>query len=174
MMRRSKDRRRGVSLVELLVVIFISTVIFGIVASLTSAMIETQAASRDQFRGQAGLTSLADQFRDDVHAAAGFRPLAAEGEKLGPGWEIRLGPNHRIEYRQGEKGVVRSEHEGEKLLREEEYYLPRGSVASAAAAGEKGREVVTLRLAFAESESPRPPLRIDAALGLHRGEGPSP
>lgn len=189
-------RRRGFSLVELLVVIAVSSTIVALSVGLLHLLMQMQRDARDQLRGRMTLQRLTDQFRDDAHAAMQLRPVQAANESSGPAWELQLGPDHRIEYRVEEATLVRTEHAGGDVLGRESYLLPEGATVSLDVDDEKGVKLASLRIAANQSLPAKPaeepaekpdtqsteepdeaivdmppltpvrPVRIDAALGL--------
>jgi prepilin-type N-terminal cleavage/methylation domain-containing protein len=116
------NRRRGFTLVEMVVVIATSGVLLGVAVSLLCALQRGEAADRQQNRRSTAVGRLAEQFRADVHAAIGDRP--ATDQDAGAEWRFDLSDQRSVVYRAIPGRVVRTEMRAEKLERRESYVLP--------------------------------------------------
>jgi hypothetical protein len=139
--------RRGVTLLETVVVIGVGTVIVGVATGLVCTLMQVEKNSR-QRRGEfLRQARLADQFRRDVRAAI---ELSQPAEEPGPGqpvaWEFRLPAERRVQYRVQDSGIERQELAGEQIVRRETYRLPRGADAAIQLAGDEGTAVASLRI----------------------------
>jgi type II secretory pathway component PulJ len=116
---RSFSRRRGASLVELLVVIsLLSTVLVFVGQMLIGLARVEQAALRDTFLEQR-LADLAVQFRDDVHRAENAAVIE-QGSKL----ELRGPRDRQATYAVSPSGLERVERTAGAVMRREAYRLP--------------------------------------------------
>jgi len=141
------------TLMEMLVVLVVDATLTGIALAvlLTATHFQSEAGRETQCR--ASHARLAERFRADVHAATDCRALDdARGCRLsGAG-------GRRIEYRLEGPRVVRSVHEGQRLVARDAFALPPGAEPAlelpAAATG-----LVRLRIATGDSG---PPWRVEA------------
>ncbi|MEX2122040.1 MAG: prepilin-type N-terminal cleavage/methylation domain-containing protein [Pirellulales bacterium] len=102
-LRRS---RRGVSLVELLVVIAVASVVSGLAATLLVTLLKLERGGRRHLVETASLGRLADDFRRDAAAAGAVVPVAADQEKAAGLAFLRPGGG-TVEYRAEPGGLVR-------------------------------------------------------------------
>jgi len=166
--------RPGHTLTEILVVVTVASSVVVAAVGLIHAMTRFQQGDAEQARFEAGLEVLADQFRDDVHAATRWKPMAsaAPGQGKPQGWELRLGAGRRVEYRVGERRLVRLELDKDKVVRREAFWLPRDVAVSIEAAEPDAPRLVGLRIVSgpgAPARSPLWPVHVDAVLAMdHR------
>jgi hypothetical protein len=163
--------RPGHTLPELLVVITVASSLVVAAVGLVYAMTRFQLGDAEQARFEAGLDVLADQFRDDVHAATRFKPMAsaAPGQAQAPVWEFRLGSGRRVEYRVDHRRLIRLELDQDKVVRREAFGLPRDAAVSIEAAERDTPGLVGLRIMCgpgAEGGGPRWPVHVDALLAM--------
>ena len=183
-----RKQRRGHSLIELLVVISVGSALLAVSVGLLHTLLQMQQGGRKHLQQRRTLERLADQFREDVHAATQVRATAAgPGQAEGPGWELPRDPEHTVEYRLQEDNLVRTERQKDKVLRRESFALPQGATVSMETPkmgiAETAPGLVTLRIVpLLPSErqpagQPRAPgaaspgrtIRVDAALATdHR------
>ncbi len=153
--------RRGHSLIELMVVIAVSSTLAAVTVGLLHTLFQMQQGGRKHLEVRRTLERLAEQFRDDVHAATQLRPMAAGkgegGAAEGPGWELPREGDHQVEYRLHAYQLLRTERQKDKLLRRESFALPPGTTAAMGTA-ETTPGLVTLRIGRT--------IRIEAALAL--------
>lgn len=171
--------RPGHSLPEVLVVVTVASSLVVAAVGLIYAMTRFQQGDAEQARFEAGLEVLADQFRDDVHAATRWKPMApaAPGQGKPQAWEFRLGSGRRVEYRVEERRLMRLELDKDKLdkdkvVRREAFRLPRDAAVSIEAAEPGAPRLVGLRIvsgAGAPGRGPLCPVHVDALLAMdHR------
>jgi type II secretory pathway pseudopilin PulG len=129
---RRQQTRAGKSLIELLVVISISGVLFGLVTFTLTFLLRVQANLEEAALVSRTLSRLSREFRRDVHAApaAGVATPAPaadrkEDEPL-PLTSLAYSPDRAVAYVFDKGDVVRLESFGGKTRRER-YSLPRGS-----------------------------------------------
>ncbi len=120
--------RRGFSLVETLVVMSIGTVVLGIAVSMLHVLMRAERSGRDHAAQTGILARLAEQFREDVHAAVGQTP-----GPLKDGWKFALPNDRTVVYRTLPGELRREESVAGKPLRQESYVLPDGCTAAIAA-----------------------------------------
>jgi len=163
-------RRRGYSLVELLVVISMSSVMLGIITVLFTLLFRIERSGRDHVRHSAVLGRLADQFRRDVHAT----PVG--GVSVGEPVQFSPAPDRTITYGTPHGAVIRIERVGSEEVRRESFVLPSSCSASIGSPPDAKGPTVTLSIAPRTDTQPRRPgrtLRVDALLGRdHRFANP--
>ena len=175
--RRRARPRRGFSLIEVLVVITVSSALVAAAVGLIHTMLRLQRGDQEQVRAEWALAGLAERFRDDVHAATALRPIATPpGQPSRPAWLLPLTSRREVEYRAEEGHLLRLEREGTKLVHREAFWLPRPAVVSIEAAAAGTAKLVRLQIAVPPAvapDSPWRPVQIDAALALdHRFTSP--
>jgi len=168
-------RRKGFSLVEVMVAMAVGSVLMAIVVGLLYTLMETDRTSREHLRLRIAAARLADQFRRDVHAGvrlSGQGAVAEDGAEAPAAWELELPPDRVVEYRLEEDSLLRTERAGGEVVRREWFKLPPHAVVSIRLSGEQGQPIATLRIApdvkLPEAPAWRP-VRIDAAFATdHR------
>jgi prepilin-type N-terminal cleavage/methylation domain-containing protein len=120
-------KRRAFTLIEMLVVITVSSALMGVAIVMLVALLKSEGSSRHHLEFCNILNRLDDRFRDDVHAAA----QAALGEK-GDALELTMPEPGKtlVRYRLLPGEISREEVEGGKTLRQESYSLPEEVKAS--------------------------------------------
>jgi len=168
-------RRRGYSLMELLVVMTMSSVMLSVTVVLFTLLFRIERSGRDHVRHSAVLGRLADQFRRDVHAT----PVG--GVSVGETVQFSPAPDRTITYGTPHGAVIRIERVGSDLVnsevaRRESFVLPSSCSASIESPPDAKGPTVTLSIAPRTDSQPRKPgrtLRIDALLGRdHRFTNP--
>ena len=167
MIVRRSPRRRGYSLVEMLVVMTCLSVLLAISTMLIRTLIRAEASGRREVDEHLGLSRLAEAFRRDVHAAVEAKRTA---EKATAGLDL-VGPDGTVRYRlDGDDAVIRSLGERREL-----YRIRRGTAAAFAVDPLDGRTFAAMSLrptSGADSANgPLRPVRIRAELGRDRREG---
>jgi prepilin-type N-terminal cleavage/methylation domain-containing protein len=174
------NRRRGASLIELMVVVAILTVIFGLVGVLFHRLFHAEQLSARTTVTEITTMRLADQFRRDIHAAESVKRSEATDEAL-PTLELKnSGDAPTILYTGGLNKIQRDVMQGQKSVAHETYRLPSCRVTFPQSQSEPEVEesdqhtsFITLYLerphaTVTVSEQAQPPLRaivIDAELG---------
>lgn len=162
-------RRRAHSLIELLVVISVSSVIGTAVVSLLGLLLAADRGGRRHLHESQSLARLARQFRVDVTAAedASIGPTAANQDATTPAaaavrLTLRLPAERTIVY-QGEPGkAVRREEGYPNAVRHERYALPAS---------------VDLKFQIERGESPTPAvvsLKLESQGAAEAGRGARP
>jgi len=96
-----KKRNRGYSLVEMVVVITVGTVLMGIAVTMLGALLHASAAMNGHVRHITTVRRLAEQFRDDAHAAVSTQSLDITGLEDGEdasGRSFELASDHIVTY----------------------------------------------------------------------------
>jgi prepilin-type N-terminal cleavage/methylation domain-containing protein len=176
------NRRRGFTLIEMLVVIAVSGALMAVAVGLLHTMIRLEHGSREELRERTAMMRLADQFRRDVHAATQFTP-PGEGhpggqrgeqpnqqEQAGGAsrtWQLSLGPDRVVEYQAEPGAIARTERASGDVLSRESYAIAPATAVSIGLAGEEAPGIVTLRIELESGQPPAPgvcPFRVDAEL----------
>jgi prepilin-type N-terminal cleavage/methylation domain-containing protein len=128
-------KRRGFTLVELLVVISVLAIILPIAGGTVFFLLRAQSQSAEGLRDAMAITQLSHTFRSDVHAARIARtPANADG------CELELDNSRSIAYRAEPNGFVsRIVRRGEVVERREQFRI--GAAQPKFALSEAGREV---------------------------------
>ena len=156
--------RRGHTLLEMTVVITVGATLLGIAVSLIHVLMRAEQNGRTHVERYVTMARLADQFRDDVHAAAG-RPTA-EGQTA---WHLELAADRTVRYATDPGEITREERMGEKIVSRESYNMPDGYTAAIAPDDATIPALVSLIVELkAGSGSKGREIRIDAALGKDR------
>lgn len=162
-------RRRGLTLIELLVAMAGASAILGMAVAMVYTLLEADRAGRQRMHVGESLGRLAEQFRRDVHAAEAVAPLApAGGQQPSPGWQLRLDDGRSVRYGVREGKLIRSEHLGGKAVRQDSFALPHGATMSVRPdAGGPPRAVrLSIEPAAAPGEKWKgPAIHVDAVLG---------
>jgi len=172
------NRRRGYSLIEILVVITVGSVMLGVAVAMLHTLMQVQEDSREWLRYHTTLGRLGRQFRCDVHAAVGFQPPEAKpgGDPPTP-WQLDFKPDRVVRYRVDQRGLIRTEQTGGNLLRREAFWLPDDRAVSIRLQAETRPPIVSLSItsgAGGPGGRRWKPVRIDAVLGRdHRFTKPS-
>jgi prepilin-type N-terminal cleavage/methylation domain-containing protein len=164
--------RRAVTLIEMLVVIAVSTVLMGVAIGLLPLLRQAENSGRDHIDRTAAASRLADQFRRDIHAA--LRPVANEGGPKNQ-WHFALGADRTVAYRVLPGEVERVEQLAGKPVRRESYTLPPDCTVKIVLPGGAAPAMATLSVASSGPSSQAGcEMRVEALLGMdHRFVKPS-
>jgi prepilin-type N-terminal cleavage/methylation domain-containing protein len=173
------NRRRGYSLIEMLVVMATTAAMLGIALGLLHLLIRLEHGSREEVRQRTTLHRLADRFRRDVHAARQFpalevpRPPGAQGperEEGTSGWRFSLDDGRAVQYRAEQGQLVRAERAEGDVIAQDSYVLPPHATASIALVGDEAPGIVRLRIVPepTPSDATWSATCIDAELGKDR------
>lgn len=166
-----RNRRRGWTLVEMLVVSAVLTLLLAIVASVTHTMYRAQRSTRHGVISRRILTRLSLQLRDDVHAARQAEVGPAEGVKRADRLSLERAPQQTIEYiSHSDVGEIeRIVFEDETPVARDTFPLPHNSSAAFELAGGPELRIVVMRvtqLVDGDPDGGERTLQIQAALGL--------
>lgn len=179
------NKRRGFTLIELVATMGVASVMAAIAVAMLYLLLGLERESREGLRRRAALSHLAEQFRDDAHAAVAFAESRASkppgGGKSPPVWEFQLGNDRVVRYSRADEALLRTERDGGKPVGQESFALgPRAEVSIERSNGE-APSLVSLRIAPRDGPAHEPSVRdvrIDALLGSDhrflRREEPSP
>jgi prepilin-type N-terminal cleavage/methylation domain-containing protein len=123
-MKASVKVRRGVSLVELLVVMSLGTVVLTTSAVVLHRMMHSHGKTRSVLAASRSGLRLSDQFRSDVHRAT---KVTTNDLPEGIVLQLQLGETNVIQYSHVAGVVRRTELEGEIVASREEYAFPANS-----------------------------------------------
>lgn len=155
--------RRGYTLVEMLVVISVSTVLLGAAVSMLYVLLRAEHGGREHANRATIVARLADQFRTDIHAAR--RPIPGDGADKDQR-RFALKDDAVLIYRALPGEVERREEIAGKLVRQESYALPAGSSAEIVVRTDPAPVMAGLVITL---PGPAPvtdrEIRIDAVLG---------
>jgi prepilin-type N-terminal cleavage/methylation domain-containing protein len=167
--RRRGPPRRGVSLVEMIVVITVGSALVGIAVTMLAALMRAENRGQGRAAETASLIRLADQFRRDAHAATSLP--APDGQKAGT-WKLDLAGGRSVEYAAEPGAIVRRERTVAKAVCEESFALPENYAATIASSNNAGQTTVTLVVAPAPGTAGAAwQWRVEAVLGRdHRFE----
>lgn len=168
-----RPRRRGVTLIEMLVVLTVLSVLIGLCAVTIQMLMRVGADAQSRRSAAAAIGRLAEQFRADVHASreAEVRPPS--------GLRLKTGAGATIEYRFQGGRVSRVETTGgpEAVARHEAFDLGRDGTATFENRDEEGRRFLVLvvgRKSKAGRPDPPQPEEILALIGKDRPRGGEP
>lgn len=116
-------RRRGASLVEMLVVVSLMSIVLGTVVVTLHSMFRADQQTRTAIERQGTTTRLALHVREDVHAARDAR-LSAADQDSAPSLTLELDDNSSIEYGLGGQGIDRLERRGDQIVHRDTFRLP--------------------------------------------------
>ncbi len=170
------NRRRGVSLIEMIAAMGIGAVMMGVAVSLLYTLLRTEGSGREHLRHSSVLGRLADQFRRDVHEAKSVGDLS-DGEETvggvsdGEGRQFELAPGRTVTYRLEPGTLVRSEQVDGEVQRRESFALPPGTTASIRIQAGTDPTIVSLMITPVAEPARQPgrrTARIDAVLARDR------
>jgi type II secretory pathway pseudopilin PulG len=142
---RAKPRRRGITLIEMLVVITAVATALGLCAVTIQLLLRLKTDGQSRLNAQVGLERLARQLRSDVHAAALAQVDAAPArDGKAPDLRLSLGPKHGVVYEPTKSAVMRVESQDGNVTRRELYALPAAREIDFEIRPEAGRRFVAL------------------------------
>ncbi len=117
-----KHRRRGTSLVEMLVVIGLAGVMISTTGVCLHGLYQAEQEVREAAVRRAAIAHLSSQFRADAHAAGRVHLRAADaGAK--PGLQFSNSDGSTIEYYQQDDRVVRTVKQADEVLHTDAFRL---------------------------------------------------
>ncbi len=180
-MRSLHRSRQGWSLIEVLTAATVGGIIFGLAVVVAHGFFRLEENLRSERHTWGSLNRLAEQFREDAHAARAVvlsqpksqPPQPGADGKVEPGaaWTFRLAGNRQVEYAVSDQGVTRIERVAGKVLGRQRYALPAGTTARLKPPAPPGA-LVALRIvpeALADRQPAAQPMQIVALVGFdHR------
>lgn len=160
--------RRGVSLVEMMVVIAVTTVITTLGATLIATLMRSEGDGARSLARSTNLARLARDFRRDVRASSDAQFVSAEPEQP-PEMVLQLAADATVVYRLQDDAVVRLERRDGENVALETYPLPEGERRFDQADDDRLLALVYRRPAAIRSAGgsriPHHDFHIEAALG---------
>jgi hypothetical protein len=155
--------RRGYLLIEMLTAITAGAVMLGISVGILGLLLRVERAGRDHGYRAMVLGRLAEQFRNDLHAALRQAPGEAGPKDQ---WRFEMGPDHAVTYRATADTLERDETAAGKPVRRESYALPPGCAARVDVSADRAPPLASLTVAPAGTRcAGSREVRIDAVLG---------
>lgn len=119
---RAKPKRRGITLIEMLVLITATTTALGLCATTIQLLLRLKADAQSRYSATVSLDRLARQLRSDAHAASLARLETAQGGKTASLY-LELGPKHAVVYEPRKSAVGRLETEDGRITHRESFAL---------------------------------------------------
>jgi prepilin-type N-terminal cleavage/methylation domain-containing protein len=114
----SGSRRSGLSLLEMLLVLFLLSVLLGIGLSLLIASLHAEQRTQGTLKRIADCQTLADRFRADVHAARSTPHTFEDWTASNTCLLLGVGPDEHIIYQWKENRLERFQRTGKQLTRQ--------------------------------------------------------
>jgi prepilin-type N-terminal cleavage/methylation domain-containing protein len=160
------NRRRGFTLIEMLVVLAVSSVLLGITAVTLHGLLINQNSGRERLQSCRNINRLAEQFRNDAHA----RQEISAGGKEGI---VEMAPASAdgitISWQCFADRIERTERKGEKVISRETYMLPPATEAALQLQSQPDASVACI-LILPKQEAGgllrAPAMRIETVVGL--------
>ncbi len=165
--------RRGITLIEVLILITCVAVMLGLCAVTIQLMLRLVSDSQARLSSSVMIERLGRQLRQDAHASESAAIETAVAQKPDRRASLVLGleAGHAIAYKVMKGAIARDETLGGKRVRHESYSLPLGREAHFELGVESGRPTVALFVTHSpgpsHAEPPRP-LQFVAVVGKHR------
>ena len=134
--------RRGFTLIEMLVVLTIGSVVFGITVGMLHLLLRSERTGRERVHRAAVSARLAEQFRSDTAAAIRHEPVEEDNQQAL--CQFVLPGDRTVTYRAMPAEVRREERIAEKPVRQESYSLPDGCSVAVAVEGEADPPLASL------------------------------
>lgn len=164
--RLAASRRRGASLIEIVMIVGTMSVILGLCGTLLHLLMRLDHAGRGAMADAGTVGRLARQLRLDVRAADSAK-VAASGKAEAGGLDLTGSGRPAVSYRFEPGRVARVETEGQTVRRRESYVL--AQLGTAAFHVDGGRVSLDLpRPDDAAGPASRPGYRVEARLGKDR------
>jgi hypothetical protein len=162
---RPVSRRRGITIIETLVLITGVAAMLGLCVLLLQLLLRLDSQSRARLDGATAIARLARQFRQDVHTGRDARQVEAPSRPVS--LRIETGPDRSIGYEvKGGTTVVRIETGKGTQVRRETYEIPRTGSIQLAVKQLGGRPFASLTVDRPVSKNPTDPPRLYEVLAL--------
>lgn len=154
--------RRAYTLIEMIVAITVAATLTGIAMCLLLVMFRSEQKGRTQLAQAESLARLADQFREDIHAAVAG-PAEHNDRRQ---WQFNLDGNRIVQYTFADDVLARQQRSDSKLVQRESFRLPKDSSVAISVDRATSPPLVSLTIEPADvSLRPGHPFRFDAVLG---------
>jgi prepilin-type N-terminal cleavage/methylation domain-containing protein len=171
MNRSSPGSRRGITLIEMLMVITILAVVLGTTVVQLQLMLRLDQSGRARFEQAAARERLGRQLRLDIHDADSAEPVA-ENRRSGLRVQLHGTSSGQVEYWINAAEVVRIELKDAKPIRREVYSIPRLIAAHFENRTESGRRLIALVVSTSTAKARDAPPRIDEiVIAVGRDDG---
>ena len=163
--------RRGYTLIEVLVVVTVSTVLLGVAAGVLCLLLRAERGGREHVYRASVVARLSDQFRRDVHAA--LHTIPADAAEKGQ-WSFAMPDDHVVAYRVVPGEIERRERLGEKLVRRESYALAADSSAEIVVHAGPAPSMASLVIRLPTPAADEREIHVDAVVGRDHRFAKSP
>ena len=163
--RRSASVRRGMTLVELITVISVSSVLLSILTTLVVQVTRFESKTRGRISETIAIAQLSDHFREDVRRASSVELISESGESPAK-LVLSIGDSAQVHYRQSGRGIDREKHQGTEVVARDRYRLP--ARANAQWSQQQVEDVEFVQLDLVLEISNEPLFRFLALVGRHR------
>ena len=163
-------RRRGISLVEMLVVIGLSSLILSLIATCLHGLYRADGRTRLRLEERAAITQLSLRLRADAHAAVHAELLTPSTPDELAGLALIAADGRRIEYRSATRRIERTVSQDGRTIHRDAFRLPLAQATweLETAMGRSLVAVVLTTSALGSSAAVRAAAeRLEAAVGLH-------
>jgi hypothetical protein len=167
---KSSTARRGISIIEVLIVMTCVTIGLGLCAVTIQLLLRLEADGQARYRSQVSLERLTRQLRGDAHAATSAQVDAAKSGKAAF-LKLGIGPKHDVTYEPGKSAVIRVESRDGSIVRREQYSLQAVREIGFEMRAEAGRQFIALvvtRINKHSGTGSNRPLETVALLGKDR------
>ena len=170
--RRYALARRGITLIEVLIVVTGVTMMLGLCAVSIQLLMRLNGDGVSRYGTAVALERLARQMRADAHSSeSGQLDVDPKADGKPASLRLTLNPDHMVTYQSQEGAVVRTESAAGKVVRRESYSLPAGGAARFLLREEGPSRLVALVVTRgpgkSQTEPPRP-LEVVAQIGKDR------
>jgi prepilin-type N-terminal cleavage/methylation domain-containing protein len=167
--QRKQAARRGFTLIELMIVLFIFTFLLSSVALAIGTLLRAKNNMEDELTRAASLSRLAAQLRTDSHLALSVEAINPE-QAQPAGFRLNFN-DQKIEYTEQPDRLIRTVYQDEESLHREVFSLAEGTSIEWQLPGESS-ELLTLAMTYTLSEDAgtgQRTRRIIAIVGMHAG-----
>jgi len=140
-----RRKRRGVSLIELLIVISIGTVIIGLCVTTMHLLLRVERDQARSLRSAMVLSRVRQLFAEDVHGGVTAEIGAGDGDSRH--LQVETNGAERVVYSADEHILRREEFDGERLKHRDDFHFPPG--AAFHFEQEQGPQIVRLNIEIA-------------------------
>jgi hypothetical protein len=172
--RVARTRRRGITIIETMVMMTGVAVMLGMTVVLLQLAMKLDADGRERLDRATSLGRLARQFRVDVHAASRVVPSAPD-PKRPAGLRIEPGAGRAIEYQvQGDGKIARVETVAGNVAGRETFILPQSGAVRLSVRDVDGRRFAVVEVDSLVRKNRIDPVRTFEVLGLVGKDARSP